>query len=458
MKDCLDLNNPTAVVGREGDFQPHSEDSLNTKLSEWYGEERLLVGNKSDAKEVISAFKPFFEEKKIKIIVIGGTNGKGETAHRLDALLRREGLKTALWTSPHVLSLRERFLFHGEQVSYKFLNQQLDNARESCLNSGWSLSYYEFLFFVFCELSLSIERSKGLDVVLLEVGLGGRLDAVNFLGPDLTAICSLSRDHQGILGHRLKDILIEKLGISRPQVPLITGFELEWLQLQTQNFCSEKEVPHHDLFNMGYLKKSDDYVFRNKVMAYFLKEVFCLGEKKAVFEKLSPDAVRKEVCKDLFSGFTGGKGRFEQWSLGQDNDVLFVGAHNIDGIRKLTEALTGAFFDHVLLSFSKRNKKDILDSLSHLATYPCLYKSISLTFFDHEKAWNKEAQVSGEGEDQILKLCDSLDIKVLSNWQESLNGIFQKKAFGKKTEGKRTLVTGSYYFIGEVQKFLLSKV
>lgn len=456
MIDFLDLNNQAAVTGRKEDFQPDSEESLNTKLSKWYGEEKLLVGNKSDAKEVIGSFKPLFEERNVKMIVIGGTNGKGETAHRLDALLRREGLKTALWTSPHILSLKERFLFHGEQISYKSLNQRLDSARESCLAKGWSLSYYEFLFLVFCEISLSIERSKGLDVVLLEVGLGGRLDAVNFLGPDLTAICSLSRDHQGILGNSLKEILREKLGISRSQVPLITGFELEWLQKQTQAFCDQNKIPHYDLFKMGYLKKSDHYVFRNKIMAHLLKKVFCLDEEDTPFKNAPPDVVRKEVIDDPFFDFTGGKGRFEKWRLGKKSEVLFVGAHNIDGIRKLTNALAGTFFDHVLLSFSKRNKKDILDSLSHLAAYPCLYKNISLTFFDHEKAWKKETEIGGKGEDQIIKLCDSLGIRVLSNWKESVEDIFQKKDFGKNTEGQRTLITGSYYFIGEVQKFLLS--
>ena len=457
MIDLSGLGGQAVVVG-EGDFQPDKEENLKTKLSKWYGEEKLLLSNKSDAKEVIKSFKPFFLEKNIKIIVIGGTNGKGETAHRLDGLLRKEGLRTALWTSPHILSLRERFLFHGEHASYELLNQYLDSSRKSCLANGWSLSYYEFLFFVFCELSLSIEKSKGLDVVLLEVGLGGRLDAVNFLGPDLTAICSLSRDHQGVLGNSLKEILMEKLGISRPQVPLLTGFELEWLQSQTHSFCSKKDVPHYDLFKMGYLKKSDHYVFRNKVMAYLLKETFCLSEKQEVFESLPPDVVRKNVNSDLYSDFTGGKGRFERWEIGTGHEVLFVGAHNIDGIRKLTGALKEAFFDHVLLSFSKRNKKDILDSLSHLATYPCLYKSIALTFFDHEKAWGKEAEKNDKGDDQILKLCDSLGIQVLLDWQEWLNSRFQKKVSGKQTEGQRTLITGSYYFIGEVQKFLLSKV
>ena len=442
----------------KGNFQPEEEDNLITKLAKWYGEEKLLIANKSDAKEVIQSFKPSFLKKNIKIIVIGGTNGKGETAHRLDGLLRKQGFRTALWTSPHILSLKERFLVHGEQVSYTLLNQCLDSCRKSCLEKGWSLSYYEFLFLVFCELSLFIQKSKGLDVVLLEVGLGGRLDAVNFLDPDLTAICSLSRDHQGILGNSLKSILLEKLGISRPQVPLITGFELEWLQSQTRSFCDKEDVPHYDLFEMGYLKKSDDYVFRNKIMAYLLKETFCLSDKKMVFGSLPPDVVRKNVSSDTSSDFTGGKGRFERWGVGTNHEFLFVGAHNIDGIRKLTEALKGAFFDHVLLSFSKRNKKDILDSLSHLATYPCLYKSIALTFFDHEKAWKKETQKNDNYEDQILKLCSSLEIQVLLDWQELLNYKCQKKISGKQTEVQRTLITGSYYFIGEVQKFLLSKV
>ena len=236
MKDFLDLNDKTVMTGVKNHFDHLEEEALNAKLFEWYGEEKLLLGKASDAKEVIKSFKPFFREKKVKVIVVGGTNGKGETSHRLDSLLRQEGLKTALWTSPHILSLRERFLFQGKQVSYGQLNKYIDSSRESCLENNWALSYYEFLFFVFCRLALSVEKSFGLDVILLEVGLGGRLDAVNFLGPDLTAVCSLSRDHQGFLGNTLKDILMEKLGISRPNIPLITGFELDWLQSKTKAF------------------------------------------------------------------------------------------------------------------------------------------------------------------------------------------------------------------------------
>ena len=143
---------------------------------------------------------------------------------------------------------------------------------------------------------------------------------------------------------------------------------------------------------MGLFEKSDDYVFRNKIMAYLLKKYFVWIRKWFLGPYLQM-LFGKMWLSMIPSDFTGGKGRFERWGVGTNHEFLFVGAHNIDGIRKLTEALKVAFFDHVLLSFSKRNKKDILDSLSHLATYPCLYKSISLTFFDHEKALKKETEI-----------------------------------------------------------------
>ena len=356
MKSFLDLDDRTTSSFCGNDFDLDKERELNKRLSSWYGEEKLLIERKSDARKVIGSLKTLFEEKRIKVIVIGGTNGQGETSHRLDSLLRREGLRTSLWTSPHVLSLRERFLWQGEQVTYEDLNESLDEGRRLCQKNGWSLSYYEFLFFVFCKLTLKLEESKGLDVIILEVGLGGRLDAVNFLGPDLTAICSLSRDHQGILGNTLTEILKEKLGISRKNVPLITGLELSYLQAKTHTHCLEGGIPHFDLFKRGFLKKNDSYVFRNKVLAYLLKEVFLLERKVPIEDFLNPLEVRKKVDDQVFPNFRGSKGRFEVWPFDYNNELLFVGAHNIDGIRKLTEVLKGSVFNHVLYLFKKGSK------------------------------------------------------------------------------------------------------
>jgi dihydrofolate synthase/folylpolyglutamate synthase len=145
------------------------------------------------------------------------------------------------------------------------------------------------------------------------------------------------------------------------------------------------------------------------------------------------EAVRKKKFEPL-------KGRFEKWRL-EGRKITFVGAHNIDGVRKLTHSIKESSFDEVILSFSKRSKKDILDGLLHLDSYPCVYKKIILTSFDHEKAW---MMVEGD-RDEVER---SERISFVDDWKEYWH---------HHLKGTNILVTGSYYFIGEVQKYLLSR-
>ena len=409
-------------------FDLAEEEVLNGNLFRWFGRENFLEGNKGQIRKAISCFVPEFKNKSIRIVTIAGTNGKGETAHGLENLLRQKGLKTALWTSPHILSLRERFLFSGKLLSYKKLGSSLAEARKVCEEEEWTFSYYEFLFFVFCRLVMESQ----VDVLILEVGLGGRLDAVNFLEPDLTAVISISRDHQKILGNKLSHILREKLGITRPGVPLITALELGLFRNQTTSFCEKQGTSSFDLFEKGYLRKEDSYSFRNQTMATFLCEFLLQGKKTK--EKLCSKKFREVVRKQKFEAL---KGRFEKWVV-NGRSFCFVGAHNIDGVRKLTQSLEKSSFDDVILSFSKRDKKDILNILEHLVRYPCVYKKLTLTTFDHEKAygWDKGSTWPKE-------------ISLVDDW---------KNYFDRRLSGESVLITGSYYFIGEVQKYLHSRL
>jgi dihydrofolate synthase/folylpolyglutamate synthase len=143
--------------------------------------------------------------------------------------------------------------------------------------------------------------------------------------------------------------------------------------------------------------------------------------------------VRKKVFESL-------KGRSEEWKL-KGKKITFVGAHNIDGVRKLTHSIKESSFDEVILSFSKRSKKDILDALLHLDSYPCVYKKIILTTFDHDKAW----MAAEEDKDEVERL---ERIFFIDDWKEYWH---------HHLKGTNILVTGSYYFIGEVQKYLLSR-
>ncbi|MDX2020290.1 MAG: Mur ligase family protein [Deltaproteobacteria bacterium] len=148
----------------------------------------------------------------IAFVQIAGTNGKGSTAAMLESILRAAGLRTALFTSPHLLRFTERLKFNGQEVDAGLL----DDALTRVLATGVSLTYFEAATLV----SVCLIADAGVDVAVMETGLGGRLDAVTALPVVATAITSIGEDHLEILGPTLLDVAREKAAIARPGVPL----------------------------------------------------------------------------------------------------------------------------------------------------------------------------------------------------------------------------------------------
>src|SRR5690606_7019519 len=113
-------------------------------------------------------------------------------------------------------------------------------------------------------------KDQACDVLLLEVGLGGRLDAVNLFDADLSAVCSIGRDHQAILGNSLEQILYEKLGVTRASKTCITALDSKFLRAKTKTWTEAKNVQWFDAFEQGFLQPTDTYPKRNQVLSELL--------------------------------------------------------------------------------------------------------------------------------------------------------------------------------------------
>lgn len=151
------------------------------------------------------------------VITVGGTNGKGSTVAILSAIYQAAGFRVGTYTSPHLYRFNERVCINGEAVSDQCLVDAfsyIDNIRQNK-----SLTYFEFTT---CA-ALHIFQQAQLDIVILEVGLGGRLDAVNIVDPDLAIITTIDLDHQQWLGDNRESIAKEKAGIFRPKIPVVCG-------------------------------------------------------------------------------------------------------------------------------------------------------------------------------------------------------------------------------------------
>lgn len=382
-----------------------------------YDHEKPILGLER-LDQYFERFKDKF--KSVKIITVAGTNGKGETCFALESLLITNGYKTALWSSPHITSITERFRFCGVQIGEQQLIEHFKKL------GNLALSYYEFLFLAFCDLC----SVKKIDVIILEVGLGGRLDAVNYFDADLSCITSISRDHQAILGNSYKKILNEKIGISRTSRPLVTCFQQSYLKDLTEKYCKAHRVNHFDLIDSGFLTGNDPYPRVNKMLALALSHLLTHKNLQNM------DLKQLNHIPSFFNS------RREKMTFGS-KEVELIGAHNLDGFRKLIEYLyknrgdDWKKYDTIVLSFSQRPIEDIVASLKCLMKEKKLFGSIKLTSFNHSKAmaWKNLKELPTFGNVEVFKTPDFRD------------------CFKDPHRPEKILVLGSYYFIGELKRY-----
>lgn len=380
-------------------------------LTEWllanYGQEQFNPGldrMKSALKDLLLQFK------NTKIIIIAGTNGKGETTLRLSEKMKHH--RHYVWTSPHIERITERFRDENGEIQ----EEKLKSLILHCHDQKHPLSYYEFLFFVFCTWA----SEDPPEFLLLEVGLGGRLDAVNVFDAELILLPSISRDHQEILGNRYDLILKEKLGTLRKDSTLIHFLNSEYLIERTERFA---EAIGANVRPLKRILSLPDYEFslRNEALA---DAAFCY----LTGNEFDPSKLTKNLSFLEHRGETLG-------------NSIFFGSHNVDGMRKLIQFLhSGTYnfsrppFDEIIVAFSKRNLQDLRAMMSMLKQ--ASLGKITVTVFDHPKA------------------ATSADMERLSQ-EEGLHFVQDIEAYVQgRNSNQLTLVTGSYYFLGYFKSLL----
>jgi dihydrofolate synthase/folylpolyglutamate synthase len=404
-------------------FDPIKEQEISNFLVENFGYEVFSPGLERTKNLFLPIVKKI-TQKGIRITTITGTNGKGQTAHSLAYLLNRNNQSYALWTSPHILSIRERFNFgepgEASNIGYSELSQKINESKDF-INKNYpdlKISYYEFLFYVF--LNLTISSKRNVEYLILEVGLGGRLDAVNHLDAEVVALTSISRDHQLILGNRYDLILNEKLGVCRDKSKLISNISLDYLKDKIHYLSKTRNI---------------EWINHNSTRNYFRDNQLL---SFAIFQHYFPN-IEMQLNFPIF------KGRHEKMSF-KGKTIIFIGAHNIDGVRSMVQSklLDQAASDipiKVLLSFSKRSYEELNIMLKLLLGFKGIIYKVLLTTFHHEKA--VDVKLINLLFKENLKFNEGL-LGFVENWKEEL----------LQSNNEKILVCGSYYFIGEVQRFI----
>lgn len=386
---------------------------------------------------------PFFSQdinslqsSGIKVITVAGTNGKGQTCYSIAEILKKVGCSYSIFLSPHIHCITERFGTSDKIITTNFLFEIFQSLYKRMYVTKIKLSYFEFLFAAFLE----INKANKYDVMILEVGVGGRLDATNLIDTDVAVITSISRDHQDLLGKRLDTILNEKMGITREKKPLLTAFKSDYLRNKCRELANIKSCIHQDFYQHITTQYGNSYEIRNKFLA-----VMAVAEIKHEY-LLSLEEIKKFLVLDQQL-----PGRGETLQI-EKQIYHFYGSHNLEGIREWIYAdvlqRPDTNYDDVLISFSKRSWQDIeaiikLWIQSH-SKHKQKYKRLIISFFEHLKAFQPSEEESHKINSLVAQYSQS--IKVLSNWKEY-------NRFPKINKNTNILVIGSFYFVSEVRAY-----
>ena len=172
-----------------------------------------------------------------KTIHVAGTNGKGSTSHMLASILQEQGYKVGLYTSPHLVEFNERIRVNGKKIENEFISQFVDKHKEYI--ESLSPSFFE----VTTALAFVYFKTQNVDIAVIEVGLGGRLDCTNIIHPIVSIITNISYDHKDILGNTLTEIATEKAGIIKHKTTVVIGESLPETELVFRKIAEEKESP-----------------------------------------------------------------------------------------------------------------------------------------------------------------------------------------------------------------------
>jgi dihydrofolate synthase / folylpolyglutamate synthase len=326
--------------------------------------------------------------KKIKTIHVGGTNGKGSVSHMIAAILQSAGYKTGLYTSPHLIDFRERIRINGEMISTDEVVEWVEDYREK--NDEWNIepSFFELTVV----MAFDFFARHEVDVAIIEVGLGGRLDSTNIITPEISVITNIGLDHTTLLGDTIEKIAYEKAGIIKDGIPVVIGTRQEDTVSVFAEAAALKLAPlfyADQEFAVSYAMADLEgnqmlTVSRNDRLLYPQLKL----DLKGMYQQKNVPAVLKtmellqqmgwEISEEnIITGFAHAKkltGLQGRWQILGYNPLLVCDvAHNTDGIAEVIRQIEQTPHKdlHMVLGFV--NDKDISGILNLLPTDATYY-------------------------------------------------------------------------------------
>lgn len=393
---------------------------------------------------------------KLKIIHIGGTNGKGSTIAFLKTMLEKMGLRVGVFSSPYLIHYTDQIAINGESIQEARLEVLMAEYRSLLEGEHAPTLQGTTEFEIITALAYDYFASEQVDVAIMEVGMGGLLDSTNVCQPILTGITTIGLDHVALLGDTLEAIAEQKAGIIKPGVTLVTGNIVPKALSVIDQIAAVKQAPrlvygdayqvsHHESIVTGEIFDYTSSVRQGRFQTGLLglHQVENAGMALTLLDAYCHETGRELAGNDLVAQAleeTSWPGRFEVVS--RSPLMILDGAHNPHAIKALLATLEERFADyHKEILFTCIKTKALEDMLDLLETLPDT--ELTLTHFDDGRATDEEV---------LRQAAYSRNLNYQS-WQAFLD---QKKPENEEEKTVR-IITGSLYFLSQVRAYLMER-
>ena len=393
---------------------------------------------------------------KLKVIHIGGTNGKGSTIAFLKNMLVKMGLRVGVFSSPYLIHYTDQIAINEESIPEARLETLMADYRSLLEGEHAPTIQGTTEFEIITALAYDYFASEQVDVAIMEVGMGGLLDSTNVCQPILTGITTIGLDHVALLGDSLEAIAEQKAGIIKQGVSLVTGNIVPEALAVIDQIAEEKQAARI-VYGRDYQVSNQKSVVTGEVFDYTsslrqgrfqtgllgLHQIENAGMAIALLDTFCQEDGRELASNELLAQAleeTRWPGRLEVVS--RDPLMILDGAHNPHAIKALVATLQERFADyHKEILFTCIKTKALEDMLGLLETLP--NTKITLTHFEDSRATDEK----------ILKeLADSRNLNY-QDWQEFLD----QKLSGNEEKKTVRIVTGSLYFLSQVRAYLMER-
>lgn len=342
--------------------------------------------------------------RQFKTIHVAGTNGKGSVSHMLASVLQEAGYKTGLYTSPHLKDFRERIKINGEMIGKQYVVDFVEQHRE--LFSRIHPSFFEMTV----AMAFEYFAYKQVDIAVIEVGLGGRLDSTNIITPLASVITNISFDHMALLGNTLEAIAHEKAGIIKPGIPAIIGTRNKEYDFVFERKAEEINAPLAFASDRWQVEKEPDGNYRLRHLSGWefqhleceLKGDYQRKNIPAVLETLhalrtpglsvTDEQIRRGIARVVSN--TGLMGRWQ--TLAHSPLTICDTGHNIDGLSEVVRQLSTCRYERLHFVIGMVSDKDVEHVLAILPKTAVYYfTKASIPRAMDEKTLAEKAHAAG---------------------------------------------------------------